>query len=190
VAGVARQHHRRPAGVWVVTFTKAAGRPTPGYDDLVEEALCFGWVDSRPGKLDDLRTMLWFAPRQAGSGWSRPDKERIARLTAAGLVAPAGQALIDAAIADGRWTKLDAVEALEVPDDLAAAFDARPGARATWESFPRSVKRGDLEWVAQAKRAETRERRIVELADLAAAGLRRAAWTPKDPSASSPAARS
>jgi uncharacterized protein YdeI (YjbR/CyaY-like superfamily) len=126
-----------------------------------------------------VRTMLWFAPRKPGSGWSRPNKARIERLTAAGLIAPAGQALIDAAIADGSWTLLDAVEDLVVPDDLAAAFAARPGSRDTFESFPRSVKRGDLEWIAQAKRPETRAKRVNELADLAAAGHRRAAWQPK-----------
>ncbi|MCU0259502.1 MAG: YdeI/OmpD-associated family protein [Ilumatobacteraceae bacterium] len=173
------EHHRRDAGVWLVTFKKAARRPTVTYDDAVEEALCVGWVDSKPGKLDELRTMLWFAPRKPGSGWSRPNKERIARLQSARLMLPAGQAVVDAAIADGSWTMLDAVEDLVVPDDLAAAFAERPGSRDTWESFPRSVKRGDLERIVQAKTPPTRAKRIAEIADQAAKGERTSVWTPR-----------
>jgi uncharacterized protein YdeI (YjbR/CyaY-like superfamily) len=172
-------HHARPDGVWVVTWKKIANRPTPSYDDLVEEALCFGWVDSRPGKLDALRTRLWFAPRQAGSGWSAPNKRRVEALLAAGRVAPAGRAKIDAARADGSWVALDAVEALEVPADLADAFARHPGSRTRFEAFPRSARRGILEWIATAKRPATRAARVDETARLAADGVRANQWVPK-----------
>lgn len=175
------ENHTRDEGVWLITFKKSANKPRIDYEASVEEALCFGWVDSRPGKLDDERTMLYFAPRKPRSGWARPNKERVARLIAAGLMHPAGLAKVEAAQRDGSWTALDAVEALELPGDLAAALDARPGARANWDAFPRSVKRGILEWVAGARTAPTRAKRVDETARLAAENRRANQWQPKPP---------
>ena len=169
-------NHERPGGVWLVSFKRATGRPFVSYDEAVEEALCFGWVDSKPRKLDDERTMLWFAPRKAGSGWSRPNKERVARAEAAGRVAPAGAAKVAAAQRDGSWTMLDGVEALEVPPDLAAAFAAYPDAARRFEGFPRSAKRGILEWIVQAKTPTTRHKRVEETARLANDGVRANQW--------------
>ena len=117
------QHHQQPKGVWLISYKKATGKPRVEYDEAVEEALCFGWVDSKANKLDEERTMLWVAPRRAGSGWSRPNKERVERLLAAGLMTLAGLVKIEAAKEDGSWYALDAVEALEVPPDLAAALE-------------------------------------------------------------------
>lgn len=172
-------HHETSTGVWLTTFKKATGRPRVEYDEAVEEALCFGWVDSKPRKLDDERTQLWFSPRKPGSGWARPNKERVARLQAAGLLAPAGLAKIEAAQADGSWTRLDAVEDLLVPEDLAAALAALPNAAENFEAFPRSAKRGILEWIVQAKKPETRTQRIHETATLAAQNVRANQWRPK-----------
>lgn len=172
------EHHARDQGVWLVSFKRATGQPFVPYDEAVEEALCFGWVDSKPRKLDAERTMLWFAPRKPGSGWSRPNKERVARAEAAGAMAPAGAAKVAAAKRDGSWTMLDAVEALEVPADLAAAFDRHPGAAVRFDAFPRSAKRGILEWIAQAKTAPTRAKRVEETASLAREGVRANQWPP------------
>ena len=169
-------HHTRAEGIWFVGFKKATGKPRIPYDDQVEEALCFGWVDSKTNKLDDERSMLWFAPRKAGSWWSRPNKERVARLIAAGLMTDAGLAKIEAAKRDGSWTALDAVEALEVPEDLASALAAFPNAAARFDAFPRSAKRGILEWIAHAKRPETRTKRIRETAELAERNVRANQW--------------
>jgi uncharacterized protein YdeI (YjbR/CyaY-like superfamily) len=170
------KNHTRTEGVWLITFKKATGKPRVEYDESVEEALCFGWVDSKPGKLDDERTMLYFAPRKAGSKWAKSNKERVARLIEAGLMAPAGLAKVDAAKRDGTWTALDAVEALEVPPDLAAALAQYPKATAYWEAFPRSVKRGILEWIAGAKKPETRAKRVTETARLASDNKRANQW--------------
>jgi uncharacterized protein YdeI (YjbR/CyaY-like superfamily) len=170
------QYHTRTEGVWLITFKKTSGKPIISYDDCVEEALCFGWIDSIGRALDDERTMLWFAPRKAGSGWSRPNKLRIERLLAAGLMAEAGLAKIQAAKQDGSWTVLDAVEDLTVPPDLQAALAEYPAATRNWEAFPRSTKRGILEWIAMAKRAETRARRIAETARLAEQNERANQW--------------
>lgn len=170
------QHHTRVQGVWVVTYKKGSGHPSPGYDALVEEALCFGWIDSKPGKVDDHRTKLWFAPRKPGTGWSRLNKERIARLESDGWLHPVGQAKITQAQADGSWSKLDAVEALKIPPDLAAALRQHPGAAKNFEAFPRSAKRGILEWIVQAKKTGTRAARISETAILAARNERANQW--------------
>jgi len=169
-------HHATSRGVWTVTWKRRSGGPYVPYDDLVEEALCFGWVDSLGRTLDERRWQLLMTPRKVGSGWSRPNKERIERLTAAGLMAPAGAAVVAAAQADGSWSSLDAVEDLIEPDDLRAALDASPDARRHWDDFPRSAKRGILEWIMQAKRDETRARRIRETAEQAARNERANQW--------------
>jgi uncharacterized protein YdeI (YjbR/CyaY-like superfamily) len=173
------EHHGTSDGVWLVFWRRQPGRTGLTYDDAVEEALCFGWIDSKPAKLDDERTMLRFSPRKRGSGWARSNKLRIERLLADGLVAEAGLARIEEAKQDGTWTMLDAVEDLVVPDDLAAAFADHPGAREQWDGFPRSVRRGVLEWIVQAKRPETRARRVSETARLAARGERPGQWQPR-----------
>lgn len=171
-----QENHTRSEGVWLVSYKKSAAKPRLEYDESVEEALCFGWVDSKPNKLDEERTMLWFAPRKAGSGWSKPNKERVEKMLAAGLMAPAGLAKVEAAKQDGSWYALDRIEALEIPPDLAAALAADETTRQYFEAFPRSVKRGILEWIASAKKAETRARRVEETARLAAQNQRANQW--------------
>lgn len=158
---LARKHDTAP-GVWVVTYKKGSGKPHLPYDELVEEALCFGWIDSRGNRLDAERSKLLVTPRKAGSGWSRMNKERIERLLANGLMTPAGLARIEAAKADGSWSALDEVEAMVVPADLDAALRADPDALAGWERFSPSVKKPLLFWILSAKRPETRVRRVAE----------------------------
>jgi uncharacterized protein YdeI (YjbR/CyaY-like superfamily) len=172
-------NHPTATGVWLVTWKKASGRPRLPYAEAVEEALCVGWVDSVARGIDDDRSRLLFTPRARGSGWSRSNKERIARLSAEGLMLPAGIAVIDAAKADGSWSLLDEVEDLVEPAELRAALDADPAARASWDGFPRSAKRAILEWIVQAKRPETRERRIREAAEAASRGERANQWRPR-----------
>lgn len=169
-------HHTQKQGIWLISYKKATGLPRIEYDDAVEEALCFGWIDSKPGKLDDERSMLWFAPRKPGTGWSKLNKERIVRLEASGLLAPAGIALIEAARKDGSWNALDAVEALEIPPDLEQAMAENIPAQQYFEAFPRSVKRAILEWIASAKQPPTRAKRIAETVRLAAENKRANQW--------------
>ena len=165
-------NHARPEGVWLITYRPAIGKTPFSYEQAVEEALCFGWIDGPANKLDDERTMLWFAPRRPGSGWARTNKARIERLIADGRMTPAGLAKIEAAQADGSWTLLDSVERLEVPDDLAAEFDKYPDARAHFDAFPPSARRMALAWIAMAKRPETRAKRVSETARLAQENVR------------------
>jgi uncharacterized protein YdeI (YjbR/CyaY-like superfamily) len=166
--------------VWLISFKKATGKARFQYEEAVEEALCFGWIDSKPRKLDEDRSMLWFAPRKAKTGWSRPNKERVARMVQQGLMAPAGLAKVTAAKADGSWSALDAVEDLEIPADLEIALAALPRAAENFDSFPRSAKRGILEWIANAKRAETRQARVAETARLASQNERANQWKGKN----------
>lgn len=166
------ENHTRDHGVWLVTNKKASGKPRIEYAEAVEEALCFGWIDSQANTLDDERSMLWFTQRKAGTGWSKSNKERVERLLAACLMRPAGLAKIEAAQQDGSWEALDAVEALEIPSDLAEAFGQYVHSADNFEAFPRSVKRSILAWIAAAKRAETRAKRIDETARLASENVR------------------
>ena len=165
-------HHDSSPGAWVVTYKKGSGSPHVPYDDLAEEAIAHGWVDSLPRKLDERRSQLLITPRKPQSNWSRVNKQRVERLEQAGLMTPAGQAAIDAAKDNGAWSALDDVENLIEPDDLRDALDADQDARRSWDAFPRSTKRGILEWILNAKKPETRDRRITETTRLAAQGLR------------------
>ena len=169
-------HHGSAPGIWLVTWKKATGRPRPTYDDIVEEALCAGWVDSLPRTLDDVRSQLLVTPRKPRSNWSRINKERVERLAAAGLMLPAGLAVVEAARRDGSWTALDQVETLDEPDALRAALDAEPAARTAWDQFPRSTRRAILEWITNARTPETRVKRIDTTVSEAAVGRRANQW--------------
>jgi uncharacterized protein YdeI (YjbR/CyaY-like superfamily) len=158
-------------GVWLVIWKAHTGKRLE-YEGLVEEALCFGWIDSRAETIDADRSMIRFTPRKRGSGWSRINKERVERLDRAGLMTDAGLAVIDAAKTDGSWTVLDDVEALVVPDDLEEAMANRPGAKDHWETFPPSARKAILGWIAQARRDTTRASRVTETAERASRGER------------------
>jgi uncharacterized protein YdeI (YjbR/CyaY-like superfamily) len=142
------------------------------YDDVVEEALCFGWVDSQAKPLDADHGQQLLTPRRASSAWARSNKERVARLTAAGLMAPAGLAVVAAAQASGSWSLLDDVEDLVEPPDLRAALDAVPAARQAWDGFPPSARKQLLYWVVSARTDPTRQRRIDTTVSEAAQGRR------------------
>ena len=165
------KHHDRGAGVWLVIGKKAAKAKRLAYDDAVEEALCFGWIDSRERRLDDERTMLWMSPRSPKSAWSRTNKERVERLVAAGRMAAAGFALVEAAKRSGTWAALEKVDALLVPQDLEAALRAAKGYE-NFSAFPPGSRRNMLAWIEGAKKAETRARRIAQTARLAAMNIR------------------
>jgi uncharacterized protein YdeI (YjbR/CyaY-like superfamily) len=164
------KHHDTSPGVWVVSYTKASGKPRLDYEDIVLELLCFGWVDSTARKIDDERSAIYCAPRKKGGTWAATNKARVKQLAAEGLLTPAGQAVIAQAKRDGSWTILDSVEALQVPDDLAAAFVQHPAASAGYESLSKSAKKQVLWAVISAKRAETRAARVQRIIDRAEAG--------------------
>lgn len=170
-AWLAEHHDDAEPGVWVVLWRRASGHPVVPYEALAEEALAVGWIDGLAQPLDDDRSMLWFTRRRKGSQWTRLSKERVARVEASGRMTPAGRAVIDRARADGSWSLLESAEALIVPDDLAAAFDERPGSREAFEAFTPAVRTSILVWITVAKRPATRGARIEETATLAAQGV-------------------
>ena len=166
------ENHARADGVWLVGWRKRTGRRRMGYEEAIGEALAWGWVDSKAGRLDADREMVWMSPRRKGSVWARSNKERVAQLEAEGRMTDAGRAVIERAKADGSWALLEPVEDLVVPDDLAAAFEARPGAWERWRSFPPTAQRAFLFWIVTAKREETRHKRVEASADLVQQGRR------------------
>lgn len=167
-----KRHHAQTESVWIVTYKKSAGMRHVPWAEVVEEALCFGWIDSLPRKLDGERSMFLLSTRKTGSAWSAINKAKVEKLTAAGLMTPAGMAKVVAAKAGGSWSFLDDVEMLQLPADLITAFSTNELARRNFDGFNRSSKRGILEWIKQARRPETRARRIAETVGLAAEGLR------------------
>lgn len=170
-AWLAANHESSP-GIWLVFYKKASGTNGLSYDDAVEEALCFGWIDSLLRRLDDVRRIQLFTPRKPKSVWSRLNKTRVERLIAAGLMTPAGQARIDAAKANGSWSTLDSIDALEMPADLEIALAANPTARDHFAGFSNSVKKAIYYFIQSAKRPETRARRVADTVEKAARNLR------------------
>jgi uncharacterized protein YdeI (YjbR/CyaY-like superfamily) len=171
-----QSNHEISPGMWLVSYKKATGKPALTYDDIVEEALCFGWIDSVAGRVDDERTMLLITPRKPKSGWSRSNKERIERLAAQGLLAPAGIAAIERARSNGSWEALDASEDMVMPEDLAAALAKDGQASNYFEKFPPSTKKAIYQQVNAAKRPETREKRVTEVVRLAHDNRRFGQW--------------
>ncbi len=161
-------NHAVTRGAWLLMRRQQAGHAGLDYVAAVEEALCFGWVDSTRRRVDDERNKLYFARRKPGSAWAATNKARVERLMSEGRMAPAGLAAIELAKANGSWETLDATERLEIPTDLAAALDARTPAAANFAAFPPSARKLLLGWVATARRPETRTARITEIADAAA----------------------
>jgi uncharacterized protein YdeI (YjbR/CyaY-like superfamily) len=165
------KNHEHGEGVWLVLGKKSAKTRRLTYDEAVEEALCFGWIDSRSRSLDDERTMVWMSPRSVKSNWSKSNKDRVERMVAAGRMAAAGLALVEAAKKSGTWSALDKVDALLLPKDLAAALRAAKGYQ-NFIAFPPGSRRNVLAWIESAKKPQTRAKRIAETARLAAMNIR------------------
>lgn len=165
-------HHASSRGVWLCSWRSGTGRPRCPYPEVVEEAICFGWIDSTTARLDDARSLQLITPRKAKSPWSRLNRRRAADMDARGLMTDAGRAAIAAAKANGWWTIADPVEDLQEPADLAAALDQHHEARATWDRFPASARKLMLWWIVSAVRPDTRASRIAAVVDAAAQGRR------------------
>ena len=166
------EHHATEASVWLIIYRKQSGTPSVYYDEAVDEALCFGWIDSKPNKRDNVSYFQFFSRRNPKSNWSRVNKEKVARLRQEGRMAPAGEAMVRLAQETGTWTALNDVDNLVVPDDLQAALERNPMALHYFMAFPPSARRGILEWIFNAKRLPTRQRRIAETVTKAAQNVR------------------
>lgn len=167
-----RLHHASRKAVWLVFYKKGSGQASVDYEDAVEEALCFGWVDSKVRAMDDDRYRQYFSVRKPDSTWSKSNKERIAKLIRAGLMEESGLRAVAVAKENGSWDFLDDIEEGIVPDDLAEALGARKGAREHFDGSAPSLRRAMLFWVKSAKRPATRRKRVDEISAAAAKGER------------------
>jgi hypothetical protein len=162
-----KENHVSEKNIWLNIYKKQSQTPSVYYDEAVDEALCFGWIDSSIKKGNEEFYYQFFAKRNPKSNWSRVNKAKIEKLMSDGLIAEAGLKMIEIAKETGTWTALDDVENLISPPDLQEKLDQNPIAKAYFEAFPRSVKRGILEWLFNAKQAETRQKRIEKIVSLA-----------------------
>jgi uncharacterized protein YdeI (YjbR/CyaY-like superfamily) len=161
------QNHGIEKNVLLIIYRVKSGIPSVTYDESVDEALCFGWIDSTRTTRDEQSHFQFFAKRNPKSNWSRVNKAKIERLMAENLMEKAGLDMVELAKKTGTWTALDDVENGVIPDDLQAEFDKNPTAKGYFDAFPRSAKRGILEWLLNAKQLETRAKRINEIITLA-----------------------
>ena len=165
-------HHADRAEIWLVLLKRHVGEPCVTQAEAIDEAVCFGWIDGHLRRIDDRSHALRFTPRKPGSQWSQSNKDRVERLTAAGRMAAPGLAAVEAAKASGAWDALTSLEADTTPSDLERALAAVPEAAARWSAWPPSHRRVYTLHVLQAKRPETRARRIDFVVRRAAAGVR------------------
>jgi len=167
-----QQHHNTKQSIWLIYYKKKANTATITWSDAVDEALCFGWIDSTARPVDDERFMQFFTRRKANSVWSKINKGKVQRLIDEGLMMQAGYESIEVAKQNGSWSILDDVEELKIPKDLEKAFKSQPGSKAYFVGLSKSVKKGILQWLVLAKRPETRQKRIAEIAELAGQQLK------------------
>jgi uncharacterized protein YdeI (YjbR/CyaY-like superfamily) len=174
------KNYNTALGVWLVLHKKNSTKPTVSYNDAVEEALCFGWIDSKPNKLDEEAYLLLFTPRKAKSVWSKPNKERIERLVQQGLMMEAGMRKIEAAKKDGSWEALKDIDEMRMPGDLKKALAVNKAARTNFEQFPPSAKKNIYLWIKTAKKLETRAKRVSDTVTLAAKNVRANQYRPPE----------
>ncbi|RDC65578.1 YdeI/OmpD-associated family protein [Adhaeribacter pallidiroseus] len=166
------ENHRAKQSVWLIYYSKQSDIPTVTYQEAVNEALCFGWIDSTKKSLGNGTAMQFFCKRKPNSVWSKINKGKIQRLISEGLLMPAGYQSMRTAEQNGFWTILDEVEELTIPPDLEEAFAMQPGAQDYFLNLSKSVKKSILQWLVLAKRPDTRQKRIAEIAELAGQQLK------------------
>lgn len=173
------QNHLLEVSVWLVIYKMDSGIPSVYYPEAVDEALCFGWIDSKPNKRDAKSYYQFFSKRNPKSNWSLVNKKKVAKLLSAGKMAPAGLEMVKLAKQSGTWDALNKVDTLAIPPDLELALANMQNARLYWDQFPPSTRRGILEWINNAKKPETRAKRILETATLANENIRANQFTRK-----------
>lgn len=159
------KNHKKSNSIWLVINKKSAPNPNLLLAEAIEEALCFGWIDSIKKSLDSKKYKLYFSKRKPTSTWSTSNKTTVKILIDNGLMTEAGYKSIDIAKSNGSWSILDDVEALVIPHDMIQAFNERKGSREFYECLSPSVKKSLLQWVILAKRTETRQKRIMDIAE-------------------------
>lgn len=173
------KNHAKEKSVWLVLHNKTSATKSVSYVEAVEEALCFGWIDSKPNKRDAESRYQYFAKRKPAGVWSSINKERIAKLVKAGKMTEAGQAAIEQAKKNGSWNALDKIDRIEIPEDLQQELAKNKKARDHFNAFAPSSKKIILLWIYNAKRAETRRQRVADTVKLAAKGIKANHYRPQ-----------
>ena len=165
-------NHNNKQAVWLIFYKKKSPNHNLNWSESVDEALCFGWIDSVKKTIDSERFKQYFSKRKAKSNWSKVNKDKVESLIEQGLMAEGGYKSIEIAKQNGSWTILDDVEGLVIPDDLRDEFAKFEGSKEYYESLSKSIKKMLLYWVVSAKRIETRQKRILEIAENASENLK------------------
>ena len=158
-----QENHQSKQSIWLIYYKKKTNIPSITWSEVVDEALCFGWIDSTAKPIDDEKYMQFITRRKPRSVWSKINKDKVKRLIDEDLMMPAGYASIDIAKKNGSWSILDEVEALIIPPDLEKAFAAHPGSKEAFLSLSKSAQKAWLYRLVLAKQAATREKRIREV---------------------------
>ncbi len=167
-----RKNHLSKQSVWLVLYTKSSGKPSVTWSEAVNVALCFGWIDSKKIRIDKETSHQFFSKRKPKSTWSKINKEKVQILIDGGLMTQAGYESIETAKQNGSWTILDEVEELIIPKDLEKAFRKHKGAKGYFMGLSRTTRKMILQWLVLARRPETRQKRIDEIAELAGQGMK------------------
>ncbi len=167
-----KKNHQTKQSVWLVYFKSSTKIPSISWSDAVDEALCFGWIDSTKKTIDEERYMQYFTRRKPGSSWSKVNKEKVAKLIQNDRMMKAGFDSIKLAKQNGSWTVSDEVESLVVPKDLEDELAKNKVSKDFFNSLNKSSKKILLHWVVSAKRPETRQKRILEIAEAASKNLK------------------
>jgi uncharacterized protein YdeI (YjbR/CyaY-like superfamily) len=164
-------NHNKKAGVWLVFYKKGSANYNLSWSESVDEALCFGWIDSTKKAIDSTKYKQYFSKRKAKSNWSKINKEKVEILIDQGLMEEEGYKSIEVAKENGSWTILDEVEVLVIPEDLKAELANYKGSMEYFDSLGKSIKKILLYWIVSAKRKETRQQRILEIVENARKNL-------------------
>lgn len=166
------KNHAIEKAVWLIIYKKESGTPSVYYPEAVDEALCFGWIDSKPNKRDEHSYYQFFSQRKPKSNWSAVNKKKVEKLLAENKIAPAGLAMIELAKKTGTWTALDKISSLEMPEALKKALSKNKIAKRYFDAFPPSTKKGIYEWIQNAKTPTTLAKRVAETVSKAAENIR------------------
>lgn len=166
------KNHQSQTSVYLLIYHKTSKTPSVYYDEAIEEALCFGWIDSKANKRDDESYYLSFTRRKPKGHWSKVNRALAEKLIKQGLMTPGGQAFIDLAKATGTWDGLAEAQDAVIPADLQKLFNKNKTAFKNFQAFPPSSRRMILEWILKAKKPETRQQRIEQTVTLAAQNIR------------------
>lgn len=165
-------NHQKKDAVWLIFYKKKSTNYNLDWSESVDEALCFGWIDSTKRTIDNEKYKQYFSKRKTKSNWSKINKDKVKTLIDQGLMEESGFKSIEVAKENGSWTILDEIEALIIPEDLEAAFENYKGAKEYFDHLSKSAKKILLHWIISAKRKETREKRVLEIAENASNNLK------------------